>query len=68
MEFIELKTTENSKVFFLKTAIAAIEEVPQTGRTEGFLRVYTSGYKFGIKEITAEELLKKLNATTTQRS
>lgn len=64
MKFLELKTTENSRVFFNASAVAAVEEVPQSGRTEGFLRVYTAGYKFGVKEVTAEELLKALKAET----
>tara|TARA_B100000749_G_C18450126_1_gene476022 strand:- start:19139 stop:19426 length:288 start_codon:yes stop_codon:yes gene_type:complete len=59
-KYLELKTTDNLTVWIKKDHVSAVEEVPSTSRSEGYVRVYVNGYKFNIKEKTAEEILSQL--------
>ncbi|MES3037095.1 MAG: hypothetical protein V4736_04235 [Bdellovibrionota bacterium] len=56
-DIVELKTMDNTKVSFLRGNVGAVEEIPASSRTEGYIKVYVSGYAFQIA-MTYEEVLK----------
>ena len=47
-EYVELKTMDNTKVRFLRKNVGAIEEIPASARTEGYIKVYVGGFAFQI--------------------
>ena len=59
--FLELTTTENTTVWIKRDLVSAIEEVPGTSRSEGYVSVYAGGYKFNIKDTDVKEVLSKVN-------
>lgn len=56
---IEVKTTDNQKLFLNPQLVAAVEEVPASVRVEAHSKVYSAGFKF-LVQLNAEELLTKL--------
>ena len=60
-DYLELRTTENTRVFIRRTHVSAVEEILASARAEGFLKLYVSGYAFHIKKELPE--LMKLLAT-----
>lgn len=58
-KYIELITTENTKVYVKKSSIDVVEEVPGTARSQGYTRMYISGYRFSIKDKTPQELIEE---------
>ena len=58
--FVELITTDNTKVFIRKESIDGIEEISGSARTEAVLKIYVKGFSFKLKT-TFEELKQKLN-------
>ncbi len=58
--FLELKTTDNQKVWIRKDAVEALEEQPSTARAPGHMKVYLGSYKFLILDHTPDELIKKI--------
>ena len=59
-EFVELTSTDNTKVFVRKRSVAALEVVTPSARVEGHIKLYTAGFKFLIQgEI--QELMRNLS-------
>ena len=42
------KTLDNTTVYLQKGQIGAIEEIPESSRSQAYLKVYASGFKFMI--------------------
>lgn len=57
-KFIELKTTDNQKLYVRPKSIGAFEVVTPSSRVEGHLKVYVGGFKFLVKEEEADFLAK----------
>ena len=58
-DYIEVKTTDNLRVFINPKLVAACEAVPASARVEGHTKIYSGGFKFSVQE-EMPELLKKL--------
>lgn len=63
-DFIELKTKDNSVVYFRKSHISAIEEITTKKFDENFVKIYLSGYSFSVLA-SAEEVFEKIKNTTS---
>jgi hypothetical protein len=61
-EFVEVISTDNQKVYIRKELVGALEVVTPSARVEGHIKLYTSGFKFLIKD-EIEDLLRKLSPT-----
>ncbi|MCB0412697.1 MAG: hypothetical protein KDD50_00085 [Bdellovibrionales bacterium] len=55
--YIDLITTDNTKVSIKKESIDGIEEIHGSARVEPYCKIYVRGYSFNIK-MTAEDLKK----------
>jgi hypothetical protein len=58
-DYVEVKTTDNQRVFLNPKLVVACEAVPPSARAQGHTRVYAGGFKFSVQE-EMPELLKKL--------
>jgi hypothetical protein len=58
-DFIEIKTIDNTRVKIQKANIGAIEEIPSSARTEGYIKVYVEGFSFSVR-MTLDEFTKLL--------
>lgn len=58
--YIEVKTIENTRVRIQKSNIGAIEEIPTTARSEGYIKIYVEGFAFNVR-MTFEEVMKVIH-------
>lgn len=63
MKLVEVKTTDNLKIWLNPDQVSALEEVPSSARVEGHTKVYSGGFKFLVQEELAG-LIKKLGFQT----
>ena len=58
-DYIEVKTTDNQRLFLNPNLVSAVEAAQSSARVEGHTKVYSGGFKFLVQE-EMPELLKKL--------
>jgi len=58
-KFVEFKTVDNTKVRFQKSNIAAVEEIPASARSEGYVKIFVAGFAFSVR-LTLEEVMKAI--------
>jgi hypothetical protein len=56
-DFLEIKTIDNTRVKIQKSNVGAIEEIPASARTEGYIKVYVEGFSFSVR-MTLDEFMK----------
>jgi len=56
-KFLELKTTDNSKIIVRKDAVAVLEESPASSRVEGHVKMFVAGFKFSVQGTSKDIVL-----------
>lgn len=61
-EYVAFKTIENTRVQVQKKNIGAVEEIPATARSEGYVKIYVAGFSFNVR-MTLEEVQRAIAGT-----
>jgi hypothetical protein len=62
MNYFEVRTIENTHVRIRKDHVSAIEEIPPTARSPGYLKLYISGYSFNVSLEFKDKVIREVGA------